>query len=146
MSLLRGSIVAIVTPMKGGVAVQSTLDDGCFAKLIDYHVERGTRAIVAAGTTGESATLTFEEHCRVIERAVKFSDGRIPVIAGTGANSTHEALMLTKEAKKLKKTSLLNKLITRGLFFWSQPVPCGQIQISCPFIIYPFSSLQEMPG
>ena len=73
-----------------------------FAKLINYHVEHGTRAIVAAGTTGESATLTFEEHCRVIERAVEFSDGRIPVIAGTGANSTHEALMLTREAKKLE--------------------------------------------
>ena len=72
MSLLRGSIVAIVTPMKGGVAMQSALDDECFAKLINYHVEHGTEAIVAAGTTGESATLTFEEHCRVIDRAVEF--------------------------------------------------------------------------
>ena len=96
MSLLRGSIVAIVTPMEGGVALQSSLDNECFEKLINYHIRHGTRAIVAAGTTGESATLTFDEHCRVIERAVVFSDGRIPIIAGTGANSTHEALMLTK--------------------------------------------------
>ena len=101
MSLLRGSIVAIVTPMEGGVALQSSLDNECFEKLINYHIRNGTRAIVAAGTTGESATLTFDEHCRVIERAVVFSDGRIPIIAGTGANSTHEALMLTKEAKKI---------------------------------------------
>jgi len=122
MSLLRGSIVAIVTPMKGGAAVQSALDDECFAKLINYHVEHGTRAIVAAGTTGESATLTFEEHCSVIERAVEFSDGRIPIIAGTGANSTHEALILTKEAKKIGADAALivtpyyNKPTQEGLW------------------------------
>ncbi len=122
MSLLRGSIVAIVTPMKGGAAVQSALDDECFAKLINYHVECGTRAIVAAGTTGESATLTFEEHCSVIERAVEFSDGRIPIIAGTGANSTHEALILTKEAKKIGADAALivtpyyNKPTQEGLW------------------------------
>ena len=139
MSLLRGSIVAIVTPMKGGVAVQSTLDDGCFAKLIDYHVERGTRAIVAAGTTGESATLTFEEHCRVIERAVEFSDGRIPVIAGTGANSTHEALMLTKEAKKLGADAALivtpyyNKPTQEGL--WQHHALLAE-EVKIPQILY----------
>ena len=123
MSLLHGSIVAIVTPMKGGVSPLSDLDDECFEKLIDHHVENGTSAIVAAGTTGESATLTFEEHCRVIERAVFFSNGRIPVIAGTGANSTHEALMLTKEAKKtgadaaLIVTPYYNKPTQDGLWY-----------------------------
>ena len=101
MSLFRGSIVAIVTPMRGGVSPESELDDKCLENLIDFHVENGTKAVVAAGTTGESATLTFEEHCQVIEKIVRLAEGRIPVIAGTGANSTHEALLLTKEAKKI---------------------------------------------
>lgn len=139
MSLLRGSIVAIVTPMKGGVTPQSELDDESFEKLINFHIESGTKAIVAAGTTGESATLTFEEHCRVIERAVAFSKRRIPVIAGTGANSTHEALMLTKEAKKIGADAALivtpyyNKPTQDGLWYHHK-ILAEEIEI--PQILY----------
>ncbi len=122
MSLFRGSIVAIVTPMGGGVSPESELDDQCLKKLIDFHVENGTKAVVAAGTTGESATLTFEEHCEVIEKIVRWADGRVPVIAGTGANSTHEALLLTKEAKEIGADAALivtpyyNKPTQEGLW------------------------------
>jgi len=122
MSLFRGSIVAIVTPMGGGVSPLSKLDENSLAKLVDFHVENGTEAIVAAGTTGESATLTHDEHCQTISKIVSLAAGRIPVIAGTGANSTHEAVELTKEAANLGADAALivtpyyNKPTQEGLW------------------------------
>ena len=92
---LEGSFVALVTPMH----TDGSLDFQSLEQLVERHIAEGTNAIVAVGTTGESATLTIEEHLRVIERVVQQSNGRIPVVAGTGANSTREALELTRAAQ-----------------------------------------------
>ena len=90
--MFTGSIVAIVTPMQAGVAPDTELDFKSLERLIEFHIENGTKGIVAVGTTGESATLTEQEHCDVIEAVVKITKNRVPVIAGTGANSTIEAI------------------------------------------------------
>src|SRR5256885_651419 len=95
--MLKGSLVAIVTPMQAGGA----LDLRGFAKLLDFHVASGTSGIVVVGTTGESPTVDVEEHCLLIKTAVELAAGRIPVIAGTGANATAEAIELTLYAKKV---------------------------------------------
>ena len=94
-SMISGSIVALVTPM----FEDGSLDWESLDNLLDFHLNNGTNAIVAVGTTGESATLDPSEHCKVIEHVVKKIDGRISVIAGTGANSTTEAIELTQAAK-----------------------------------------------
>ncbi|MDO4693522.1 MAG: 4-hydroxy-tetrahydrodipicolinate synthase [Eikenella sp.] len=94
--MLTGSLVAIVTPMKD----DGSIDYERFGQLIDWHIESGTDAIVAAGTTGESATLSMGEHMAVIEAAVDHAAGRIPVIAGAGANSTREAVELSQAARR----------------------------------------------
>ncbi|MFY9268520.1 MAG: 4-hydroxy-tetrahydrodipicolinate synthase [Candidatus Manganitrophaceae bacterium] len=115
--MFHGSIVAIVTPLKEG-----RLDEKAFAELIDFHLRSGTHGIVPCGTTGESATLSHEEHKRVIELAVKMAGGRIPVIAGTGSNSTEEAITLTRHAKgagasgALLITPYYNKPTQEGLY------------------------------
>ena len=93
--MIAGSMVALVTPFDA----QGRLDWDSLAKLVDFHLQEGTNAIVAVGTTGESATLDVEEHIQVIRRVVDQVKGRIPVIAGTGANSTREAVALTEAAK-----------------------------------------------
>ena len=95
--MIKGSIVAIVTPMHE----DGSLDRACLRKLIDWHVAEGTDAIVIVGTTGESATLSPDEHCELVKLAVEHSAGRIPVIAGTGGNSTAEAIALTRHAKEV---------------------------------------------
>ena len=92
--MLSGAIVAIVTPFKNG-----TVDEAGFRDLIEFQIANGTRGIVPCGTTGESATLSYEEHRRVIEIAVEQAAGRVPVIAGTGSNNTEEAISLTRHAK-----------------------------------------------
>ena len=92
--MIAGSMVALVTPMDA----QGRLDWDSLSKLVDFHLQNGTHAIVAVGTTGESATLDVSEHIEVIRRIVKQVNGRIPVIAGTGANSTREAIELTTNA------------------------------------------------
>ncbi|UVL85399.1 4-hydroxy-tetrahydrodipicolinate synthase [Pseudomonas sp. B21-028] len=94
--MIAGSMVALVTPMDA----QGRLDWASLSKLVDFHLENGTHAIVAVGTTGESATLDVNEHIEVIRAVVKQVNGRIPVIAGTGANSTREAVELTRNAKE----------------------------------------------
>lgn len=115
--MFKGSIVAIVTPFKNG-----KFDEKSFCNLIEWHISQGTNAIVPCGTTGESATLEYEEHFRVIEVAVKTANGRIPVIAGTGANSTDETIMITKKARELGADAALlvspyyNKPTQEGLF------------------------------
>lgn len=116
--MIRGSIVALVTPMHADGAV----DWERLRKLVDWHVEQGTHAIVAVGTTGESATLGFEEHDLVIKEVVSAARGRIPVIAGTGANNTQEAIRLTRDAKRdgadacLLVTPYYNKPPQEGLY------------------------------
>lgn len=95
-SKLQGSMVALVTPMKSNGEVNYSQ----LADLIDWHIEQGTHCLVAVGTTGESATLSMQEHSDVIRYFVKHVNGRVPVIAGTGANNTLEAIQLTTEAKE----------------------------------------------
>ena len=95
--MFRGSMVALVTPMRA----DGSLDFEALARLVEFHVENGTDAIIAVGTTGESATLDFEEHITVVRKIVELARGRTPVIAGTGANSTTEALHLTQRAMEV---------------------------------------------
>jgi 4-hydroxy-tetrahydrodipicolinate synthase len=99
-SKLRGSLVAIVTPMHD----DGSLDLASYKRLIDWHIASGTAAIVAVGTTGESPTVDVDEHIELIKVAVEQCAGRVPVIAGTGANSTKEAIVLTQNAKKVGAT------------------------------------------
>ncbi len=115
-------MVAIVTPMVAGVQPDTGLDSQALEKLLEFHIGQGTDAIVAVGTTGESATLTEKEHCHVIKQVVDIVNGRIPVIAGTGANSTIEAISLTACAKEagadacLLVTPYYNKPTQEGLY------------------------------
>ena len=102
--MITGSLVAIVTPMKQDGA----LDLARFRQLIDWHVAEGTDGIVVVGTTGESPTVNFDEHKELIRLAVQHSRGRIPIIAGTGGNSTAEAIELTESAKKNGATACLS--------------------------------------
>src|SRR5512140_1819658 len=94
--MLKGSLVAIATPMQDDGA----LDLAAYRRLIDFHIANGTAAIVAVGTTGESPTVDVDEHCLLIRTAIEHAAGRVPVIAGTGGNSTREAIELTKFAKE----------------------------------------------
>jgi 4-hydroxy-tetrahydrodipicolinate synthase len=116
--MIAGSMVALVTPMDA----QGRLDWDSLSKLVDFHLQEGTNAIVAVGTTGESATLSVSEHIEVIRRVVDQVAGRIPVIAGTGANSTTEAVELTTNAKTagadacLLVTPYYNKPTQEGLY------------------------------
>ena len=116
--MIAGSMVALVTPMDA----QGGLDWDSLSKLVDFHLQEGTNAIVAVGTTGESATLEVPEHIEVIRRVVDQVNGRIPVIAGTGANSTREAVELTENAKSagadacLLVTPYYNKPTQEGLY------------------------------
>lgn len=115
--MFKGSMVAMVTPMLD----DGTVDDEALASLVEFHVESGTDAIVAVGTSGESATLTVPEHAHVIKRVIELVNKRIPVIAGTGANATAEAIELTEHARQagadacLLVTPYYNKPTQRGL-------------------------------
>jgi 4-hydroxy-tetrahydrodipicolinate synthase len=115
----QGSIVAIVTPM----FPDESLDIEALHGLIDFHINEGTDGIVIVGTTGESPTVNYEEHCQLIETTVKYANKRIPVIAGTGANSTQEAIDLTKEAKRLGADACL--LVTP---YYNKPNQAGLLQ------------------
>ena len=99
--MFKGSIVALITPFRN-----NRLDEECYISLIHHHIKNDTSGLVPAGTTGESPTLNHEEHERVIELCVKESKGKIPVIAGTGSNSTDEAISLTKYAERLARMQL----------------------------------------
>lgn len=115
--MFTGSIVAIVTPFKN-----NSLDEHALKALIEWHIEEGTNAIVPCGTTGESSTLEYEEHYRVIEVTIQAVNGRVPVIAGTGANSTDETIKMTRKARELGADGALlvvpyyNKPSQEGLF------------------------------
>ena len=116
--MFRGSMVAIVTPM----AADGTLDFAALTRLVEFHIENGTDAIIAVGTTGESATVDWEEHIAVVRHVVETVRTRVPVIAGTGANSTSEALFLTQKAMEvgadacLLVTPYYNKPTQEGLY------------------------------
>lgn len=133
--MIQGSIVALVTPM----TADGALDDASLKKLVEFHIEQGTDALVAVGTTGESATLDEDEHCHVIETIVKTVAGRIPVIAGTGANCTREAIHLTQRAKQagadacLLVTPYYNKPTQEGLYLHFKAVAEA---VEIPQILY----------
>ena len=135
--MFRGSIVAIVTPFKDG-----KVDEDVFRELIEFQIENGTSAIVPCGTTGESATLGMREHTRVIDITVAAVNKRVPVIAGTGGNSTSEAIELTAHAKKagadatLQVTPYYNKPTQEGLYQHfktiANEVPLPQVLYNVP--------------
>jgi len=133
--MLTGSLVAIATPMTRGGA----LDLPALAKLIDFHVANGTSGIVVVGTTGESPTVSVDEHCRLIKSAVEFARGRIPVVAGTGANSTAEAVELASYAAQCGAHSHLsvvpyyNRPTQEGLYRHFRTIA---EKVSLPMILY----------
>ena len=114
---IKGSITALITPFKDG-----KVDEAAFRKLVNWQIEQGTNGLVPCGTTGESPTLSHDEHARVIELCVEEAKGRVPVIAGAGSNSTEEAIMRTRHAKEvgcdavLHVTGYYNKPTQEGLF------------------------------
>ena len=132
--MFKGSNVALVTPFKN-----DKLDDATYIKLIHFHIKNGTNGLVPAGTTGESPTLSHDEHQRVIELCVKESNGKLPVFAGTGSNSTEEAISLTTHAEKIGATGALivtpyyNKPTQEGLYQHYKAIndKCG-----IPILIY----------
>lgn len=133
--MFRGSMVAVVTPMQADGA----LDFEALARLVEFHIENGTDAIIAVGTTGESATVDFEEHIQIVRRVVELVRSRIPVIAGTGANSTTEALHLTRRAMEvgadacLLVTPYYNKPTQEGLYRHYKLIADG---VAIPQILY----------
>src|ERR1700674_4815118 len=133
--MITGSLVAIVTPMHE----DGRLDMARFRSLIDWHVAEGTDGIVVAGTTGESPTVDFEEHCQLIRTSVEHVAGRVPVIAGTGANSTTEAIELQAFAKKagadlcLSVVPYYNKPTQEGLYRHFKAIAEA---VDIPMIVY----------
>ena len=137
--MITGSLVAIVTPMRSGREQDGALDLAAFRKLIDWHVAEGTDGIVVVGTTGESPTVDFDEHKELIRVAVDHAKGRIPIVAGTGGNSTAEAIELTESAKKAGATACLsvvpyyNKPAQEGLYRHFRKVA---ETVDLPMIVY----------
>jgi 4-hydroxy-tetrahydrodipicolinate synthase len=133
--MIKGSIVAIVTPMQE----DGSLDKDGLKKLIDWHIAEGTDAIVIVGTTGESATVSVDEHCELIRLAVEHCAGRIPVIAGAGANSTAEAIRLTRFAKEagadatLQVVPYYNRPTQEGMFRHFSAIAAA---VDLPIILY----------
>jgi 4-hydroxy-tetrahydrodipicolinate synthase len=137
--MITGSLVAIITPMRSGGEQDGALDLARFRQLIDWHVAEGTDGIVVVGTTGESPTVDFDEHKELIRIAVEHSRGRIPIIAGTGGNSTAEAIELTASAKKNGATACLSVVP-----YYNKPTQEGMYQhfrkiaetVDLPMILY----------
>ena len=135
LDMFQGSMVALVTPMQS----DGSVDDAALAQLIEFHVKNGTDAIIAVGTTGESATLDEHEHCSLVKRIVDLVAGRVPVIAGTGANSTTEAITLTRCAKEagadacLLVTPYYNKPTQEGLYLHHKEIAKA---VDIPQILY----------
>ena len=135
---LRGSMVALVTPFRNG-----EVDEAALTRLINQQIEGGTSALVPCGTTGESATLSFEEHDRVIDLTVQAARGRVPVIAGTGSNNTREAIRLTRHAKEAGAAGALlispyyNRPTQQGLYLHFKAVAEA---VDLPLILYNIQS------
>ena len=133
--MFKGSLVALITPMRTDGAV----DEKKFEAFVDWQIKEGTHGVVPVGTTGESPTLTHDEHKRVVEIAIGVAKGRVPVIAGTGSNSTAEAIDLTKHAKKaganaaLVVTPYYNKPTQEGLYLHFKAIADA---VDLPIIIY----------
>ena len=133
--MFQGSMVALVTPMQS----DGSVDDAALTQLIEFHVKNGTDAIIAVGTTGESATLNEHEHCTLVKRIVELAAGSVPIIAGTGANSTTEAITLTTCAKDagadacLLVTPYYNKPTQEGLYLHHKAVAEA---VDIPQILY----------
>ncbi|MEM7377671.1 MAG: 4-hydroxy-tetrahydrodipicolinate synthase [Pseudomonadota bacterium] len=133
--MFQGSMVAIVTPMKADGAV----DDDGLSRLIEFHIEQGTDAIVSVGTTGESATLSMSEHAQVVQRTINLVAGRVPVIAGSGANNTREAIELALKAEKAGAAAHLSVVP-----YYNKPTQNGMIAhfraiadaVELPMILY----------
>jgi 4-hydroxy-tetrahydrodipicolinate synthase len=136
--MFKGSMVALVTPFKDG-----KIDEKALSGLVEFHIKNGTTALVPCGTTGESATLNYEEHDKVIELTIEFADGRVPVIAGTGSNSTEEAIALTKHAKKagarasLQVSPYYNRPTQKGLYLHFKAIAES---VDIPIILYNIAS------
>jgi len=136
--MFKGSMAALVTPLKDG-----KIDEKALAGLVEFHIRGGTTALVPCGTTGESATLSYEEHDKVIELTVKLARGRIPVIAGTGSNSTDEAIALTRHAKKagadgsLQVSPYYNRPTQKGLYLHFKAIADA---VDIPIILYNIAS------
>tara|TARA_A100001015_G_scaffold224219_1_gene252769 strand:- start:1433 stop:2302 length:870 start_codon:yes stop_codon:yes gene_type:complete len=132
--MLKGSIVALITPFKN-----NTLNEDVYRQLIHYHIKNGTNGIVPGGTTGESPTLSHDEHRKIIDIAVKECSGKIPIISGTGSNSTAEAVELSKYAEKAGSDALLivtpyyNKPTQEGLYQHYKKI---NDNVGIPIIIY----------
>lgn len=136
--MFKGSMVALITPFR-----QGRVDEKALGDLVEFHIRNGTSALVPCGTTGESATLSYEEHDKVIELTVQYAKGRIPVIAGTGSNSTDEAIALTKHAKNagaqasLQVSPYYNRPTQKGLYLHFKKIAEGT---DIPIIIYNIAS------
>ena len=133
--MITGSLVALVTPM----LEDGSIDFNAYRALIDWHVEQGTDAIVAVGTSGESPTVSVDEHCELMKVAVEHAAGRIPVIAGAGGNSTHEAIKLTRYAHSVGANATLqvvpyyNKPTQEGLYQHFKAIAESS---DCPVVLY----------
>ena len=136
--MFEGAMTALVTPFKKG-----KVDEKKLAELVEFHIKNGTSGIVPCGTTGESATLSYEEHDRVIEIVIEAANKKVKVIAGTGSNSTAEALMLTEHAKKagadasLQVSPYYNKPTQEGLYLHFKTIAEG---VDLPMIVYNIAS------
>ncbi len=136
--MFKGSMVAMVTPFKEG-----KVDEVKISELVNFHIQNGTDVLVPCGTTGESATLSFQEHERVIETTISAAQGKIPVIAGTGSNNTAEAIRLTNHAKKAGASGALlispyyNKPTQEGLF---QHFKAVAEAVDIPIVLYNIAS------
>jgi 4-hydroxy-tetrahydrodipicolinate synthase len=133
--MFKGSLVALITPMR----VDGSIDEKAFAAFVDWQIKEGTHGVVPVGTTGESPTLSHDEHRRVVEIAIEVASGRVPVIAGAGSNSTEEAIALTRHAKEagadaaLIVTPYYNKPTQEGMFLHYTAIADA---VDLPIIIY----------
>jgi 4-hydroxy-tetrahydrodipicolinate synthase len=133
--MFKGSLVALITPMRA----DGSVDEKAYAALVDWQIKEGTNGVVPVGTTGESPTLSHAEHRRVVEIALEVAKGRVPVIAGTGSNSTEEAIELTRHAKEagadaaLVVTPYYNKPTQEGIFLHFSAIADS---VDLPIIIY----------
>ncbi len=141
--IFKGSIVAIVTPFSASGGKKTEVDETALRKLVKFHIDNGTSGIVPCGTTGESPTLDYEEHDRVIEICIDAAKGKIPIIAGTGSNSTAEAITMTKHAAKagadasLQVSPYYNKPTQKGLYEHFKAIAES---VDIPIILYNIAS------